>query len=76
MLWTTPLNMINVVSVAFAIVAACLIYVITMFADPLRKIPGPFIARFTRLWELRRVLEGHFERTNLELHGKYGTRNL
>lgn len=42
------------------------------FLDPLRNIPGPFLARFTRLWYLNQIYKGHFEKTNIELHKKYG----
>jgi hypothetical protein len=41
--------------------------------DPLRDQPGPVLARFSRLWYLRALLEGHFEKTNLDLHRKFGT---
>jgi len=40
--------------------------------DPLRHIPGPFLARFTRLWYFVEIYKGSFERTNIELHKKYG----
>jgi hypothetical protein len=40
--------------------------------DPLRDVPGPLLARFTRLWYLREVATGHFEKTNIALHKKYG----
>lgn len=40
--------------------------------DPLRDIPGPFLARFTRLWYLLELYKGRFELTNIELHKKYG----
>ncbi|KAL4892892.1 cytochrome P450 [Aspergillus ambiguus] len=42
------------------------------FLGPTSHIPGPFLARFTRLWELLEVSQGHFERTNVQLHKKYG----
>ncbi|KAF2196197.1 cytochrome P450 [Delitschia confertaspora ATCC 74209] len=34
--------------------------------------PGPFFAKFSRLWFLRQVLQGEFEKVNIELHCKYG----
>ena len=40
--------------------------------DPLRDIPGPTWARFTRLWLLRQYIGDKFHKTNLELHKKYG----
>ncbi|KAL8719997.1 MAG: hypothetical protein Q9181_007979 [Wetmoreana brouardii] len=39
--------------------------------DPLRKVPGPWLARFTRLWELRQIRTNVFERVNIDLHGRY-----
>lgn len=40
---------------------------------PLRSVPGPFLARFSRLWYLYKLWEGNFEKVNIELHRKYGT---
>ncbi|GME57771.1 hypothetical protein GTA08_BOTSDO13424 [Neofusicoccum parvum] len=40
--------------------------------SPLRSIPGPFLARFTRLWLLRHFLRGDFHKTNIQLHQRYG----
>jgi hypothetical protein len=40
--------------------------------SPLRSIPGPFLARFTRLWELRAVLKHDFATYNIALHDKHG----
>lgn len=40
--------------------------------DPLRNVPGPLLARFTRLWYLYKIYKGDFERMNIELHKKYG----
>ncbi|TGO13465.1 hypothetical protein BTUL_0069g00320 [Botrytis tulipae] len=40
--------------------------------DPLRHIPGPFLARFTRAWYFWKIYEGNFERTNKQLHNRYG----
>lgn len=46
--------------------------VIRHLLSPLRRIPGPFLARFTDGWYLWRVNKGHFELDNLALHAKYG----
>lgn len=43
--------------------------------SPQRGIPGPFWARFTNLWYLWRLYQGHFEEENLALHKKYGRRS-
>ncbi|KFZ14545.1 hypothetical protein V501_03179 [Pseudogymnoascus sp. VKM F-4519 (FW-2642)] len=40
--------------------------------SPLRDIPGPFLARYTRLWKLREIYKGAFQETNIELHRKHG----
>lgn len=41
-------------------------------ATPLRDLPGPFTARFTRLWYLKNVWRGDFEKVNVRLHHQYG----
>ncbi|RAR09523.1 pisatin demethylase [Stemphylium lycopersici] len=41
------------------------------FTLPLRHVPGPFLARFTRLWELRQILQHDFATFNIALHRKY-----
>jgi hypothetical protein len=46
--------------------------VYSAITSPLRSIPGPFLARFTKLWYLWRVYNGHFEQDNIDLHRKYG----
>ncbi|KAF2240729.1 putative cytochrome P450 pisatin demethylase [Trematosphaeria pertusa] len=40
--------------------------------SPLRGIPGPFSARFTKLWYFHRVLRGSFHHDNIALHQCYG----
>lgn len=42
------------------------------FGTPLRHVPGPFLARFTRLWLLNEVYRGTYPRTSVQLHKKYG----
>lgn len=46
--------------------------VISHLFDPLRVIPGPFLARFTRLWYLFDTLKGSTHETMYMLHQKYG----
>jgi cytochrome P450 len=57
------------------LLAVCLAYVIALAVlhDPLRHIPGPFTARFTRLWYLYAQVRGDLEKTNIALHQKYGS---
>ena len=38
----------------------------------LRDIPGPWQARYTRLWLLRAISSRSFQKINLDLHRKYG----
>lgn len=40
--------------------------------DSLRDIPGPFLGRFTRLWELHQVVSGSWHQKVIKLHKKYG----
>jgi hypothetical protein len=42
------------------------------FVTPLRNVPGPFLAKFSRFWKLREYYRGGFERTNIELHQRHG----
>ena len=51
--------------ISYTIVAALL--------DPLRSIPGPFLARFTRLWLAYQIWKGEFQLVNIALHKKYGS---
>jgi hypothetical protein len=49
-----------------------LYFIVDFIRDPLRDIPGPVLARFTRLWYFIEIYKGSFEVTNVELHKKYG----
>jgi hypothetical protein len=50
-----------------------ILYFLLQYAlDPLRDIPGPFLARFTRWWYFFEIYKGSFEVTNVGLHKKYG----
>jgi hypothetical protein len=46
--------------------------IVSAVIDPLRGIPGPLLARFTRLWYFFEVYKGSFEISNLALHKTYG----
>ena len=47
-------------------------YIVDYLLDPLRNIPGPVLARFTRWWYLMEIYKGSFELTDIKLHKKYG----
>ncbi|KAF5857346.1 hypothetical protein ETB97_005925 [Aspergillus alliaceus] len=64
---------------SYAVQLLCLIVVVYIvrigyhaYGGPTGRIPGPWLARFTRLWELREVSKGNFEQVNIELHQRYG----
>lgn len=44
-----------------------------LVTDSLRDVPGPFLARYTRVWLLWQYIKGDFQNTNIELHNRYGT---
>ena len=56
----------------FSGAALTLYFLLQFILDPLRDVPGPFLARFTRLWYFIELYKGSFELTNIELHKKYG----
>jgi len=39
----------------------------------LRGIPGPLLARYTRLWKLHSVWKGDHHHTAIDLHKRHGT---
>ena len=41
-------------------------------SSPLRKVRGPFLARFTNGWYFWRVYCGQFNHDNIDLHSRYG----
>ncbi|KAL2066183.1 hypothetical protein VTL71DRAFT_2254 [Oculimacula yallundae] len=49
-----------------------LYFVLAPLLSPQRSIPGPFLARFTRLWYFSQIYKGDFERQNISLHEQYG----
>lgn len=62
---------LGVLAVILVLYAALTIF--RLLNDPLRDIPGPFLARLTRLWLFNRVRERHIEREQIKLHQQYGT---
>ena len=68
---------LNVVSkpanLGLATIILGIVFVIyRILRDPLKNVPGPLLARFTRLWQLRALHKGHFEQVNVALHKKHG----
>lgn len=56
----------------FAAFVSVAIAVYTQFLDPLRHVPGPFIAKWSRLWMVYHAQKGDMHTTMIELHKKYG----
>ena len=64
---------VGVKGIVFFVVVLFLVkWAFDLFLDPLRDVPGPFLARFTKLWLLRQYVKGDFQETNVELHEKFG----
>lgn len=61
------LSSICLLSLAYVIYA-----IYSYLTSPLRSIPGPWVARFTRLWYFMHVRSGEFHHKNIALHAKYG----
>jgi len=40
--------------------------------SPLRQVPGPWLAGYTRLWKLYHTCRGNMEQVNIDLHRIYG----
>ncbi|POS71569.1 hypothetical protein DHEL01_v210040 [Diaporthe helianthi] len=58
---------------AAVLTALAILYcLIRAFVSPLRSIPGPFLARFSRLWYLQKVWTGELSLLNVDLHRRYG----
>ena len=47
-------------------------YLWTAYGSSLRKIPGPFPAKFTRLYLFRQSMKGNAHTLYLDLHREYG----
>ena len=58
--------------VLLAIVAIVVRALFQAYRTPLRDIPGPWMAKFTRLWLLRAYASRSFQKTSLDLHRKLG----
>jgi hypothetical protein len=57
---------------AITVILLLVIWTFNLVIDPLRKVPGPFLTRFTKFWLVRQYIKGDFHKTNIELHERYG----
>lgn len=58
--------------VAFIVIIELMRSVFQAWFSPLKQVPGPFLARYSRLWELFSVTRGKSHRNIIKLHEKYG----
>ena len=66
------MHLILFVYAAITLVAVQIVY--ALYRDqtsPLRKIDGPLITRFSRIWYLRSIWAGHAHEDNIQLHQRY-----
>jgi hypothetical protein len=67
---TLPLLAMIAVGTLLVMTLQCLV---SPFFSPLRHVPGPMAARFSRYWYMKRVSEGSFHKLNIQLHRQHGT---
>lgn len=66
-----PLNLLVLIPMlSFISLVAWVVY--ARFFHPLAKYPGPFFASITRLWHIIDVASGSSDKTQRQLHEKYG----
>ncbi|KAJ1328188.1 benzoate 4-monooxygenase [Microdochium nivale] len=65
------LLLVGVAAAAGLLLNACVV-LYRAISSPTRLIPGPAVARFTRLWYLDRVRRGGFHHDNIQLHAEHG----
>lgn len=58
---------------AAAGLSICGYIVYIYFFAPLAKIPGPFLAKFTKLWMAYRTKTGPWHRELISMHQRYGS---
>lgn len=64
-----PFLAIFVVGALVILTLRCLV---SPLLSPLRHVPGPTAARFSRYWYMNRVSEGRFHKVNIQLHREHG----
>ncbi|KAJ0117715.1 Pisatin demethylase [Diaporthe amygdali] len=74
---TFPVDQMSNVPIALQVLGSVLVAVLSIliwrrYLSPLRDIPGPFAASFTRLWHMKRILKGDQNLELIRLHEKYG----
>lgn len=72
-IWASMLDVTSIVCVLATVVI--LTYLVPYLVDPhgLRSYPGPFVAKFSKLWMAQAALQGRTATAVREMHKKYGT---
>lgn len=68
----TPENQSLIFTLYILLAAITLRLLSNRYKPGLRDIPGPRIAKYTRLWKLHSVWKGDHHQTEIALHKKYG----
>lgn len=61
-----------ILAAAALVILFLVLTILQVILSPLRGVPGPIVARFTRLWYLRKVWKGSFHKDNIKLHERHG----
>ncbi|WPH01320.1 putative cytochrome P450 [Acrodontium crateriforme] len=59
-------------TISLLLACGVIVTIARYLSHPLLRVPGPWLARFTRLWELIQIRQDHFEEVSIALHEKYG----
>ena len=62
------LTLVSGASLAFVV----LTIIRRRYFSPISDIPGPFLASFSVLWQIKHVLKGHTEQVTIAEHKKHG----
>jgi len=67
---TTCANWVQLTGVLTISILTLCIY--RRYLSPISDVPGPFVASFTRLWHIHRILKGDQNLELVRLHDKHG----
>jgi hypothetical protein len=75
-IWQTNTVSVFALAKAYFVPILLTLYVLSIFYNRFRpgvsKIPGPRLAKWTKLWRLHDVYKGQAHQTAIKLHKKYG----
>ncbi|KAM6523116.1 Pisatin demethylase [Fusarium solani] len=66
--WAVLVQIVPITIVAYNL----LWFIYTSFFSSLRKIPGPFLARISRVWEIKKAATGNIHEIMMDLHRCHG----